>query len=412
MNLLLLTQIYPEPDDRNGYKPTKTVEYFAKEWVKAGHCVLVVHCQTKFPFLYYLVPVKLSNAIFRNTYALIPTLSSRKKLLREEYGVKICRLPIKKYIPSTPFSRKEMNKQVRKIINLCSDQNFQPDIVMGHFVNPCFELTSRVGTELNVKTSFVFHHECSKEYVDNYRLKEYLRGIDIIGCRSILLSKSIKKVFDLPYDPFICYSGVPNKAVESADRECKKHSTNSGVVEFLYVGGLMAKKHVDTIIRSFFAVYQDGYHLTIVGGGAEEDFLKRLVKGKGIENAVTFTGRLPRDQVALKMREANIFAMVSEKEAFGMVYLEAMLQGCIVVASVGGGFDGIINEGKNGFLSPEGNEEKLTKVFDTILKMPRAQWNQIGQAAIDTAVNFSEKAVAENYLKNVSQTLIKNITSE
>ena len=46
MDILLITQIYPEPDDRDGYTPTKTVEYFAKEWVKLGNNVLVIHCQT------------------------------------------------------------------------------------------------------------------------------------------------------------------------------------------------------------------------------------------------------------------------------------------------------------------------------------------------------------------------------
>ncbi len=403
MNILLLTQIYPEPDDRDGYKPTKTVEYFAKEWVQAGHNVMAVHCQTKFPFLYYLIPPKITNAAFKNTYALIPTISSRKKLFREEYGVKICRLPMKKYVPSTPFSKKEMDRQVKRIVALCSDQDFKPDIVMGHFANPCFELTSRVGRELNVRTSFVFHHECSKGNVEKYHLREHLDGIDIIGGRSIIESKSIKEVLGLPYDPFICYSGVPNETVESVDRECKKHTEHPEKIKFLYAGGLMLKKRVDIIINAFSEIYREGYHLTIVGGGPEEEHLKELAKEKGVEKAVTFTGRLPRDQVAAKMREANVFAMVSINETFGMVYLEAMLQGCIVIASIGGGFDGIINNGENGFLSAAGNEQELTKLLNKITKMPRSEWNQIGQAAIDTAVNFSEKAVAENYLKAVTQ---------
>ena len=65
--------------------------------------------------------------------------------------------------------------------------------------------------------------------------------------------------------------------------------------------------------------------------------------------------------------------------------------------------DKFLKNGENGFLSSAGNEQELTKLLNKITKMPRSEWNQIGQAAIDTAVNFSEKAVAENYLKAVTQ---------
>ena len=37
MNILIITQLYPQLDDVGDNKPTKTVEYFAKEWVKKGH---------------------------------------------------------------------------------------------------------------------------------------------------------------------------------------------------------------------------------------------------------------------------------------------------------------------------------------------------------------------------------------
>ena len=47
MNILILTQLYPQPDDVGDNKPTRTVEYFAKEWVALGHKVIVAHCPSK-----------------------------------------------------------------------------------------------------------------------------------------------------------------------------------------------------------------------------------------------------------------------------------------------------------------------------------------------------------------------------
>ena len=49
MNILIITQLYPQPDDVGDNKPTKTVEYFAKEWIKEGHRVVLVQSPSKFP---------------------------------------------------------------------------------------------------------------------------------------------------------------------------------------------------------------------------------------------------------------------------------------------------------------------------------------------------------------------------
>ena len=56
MNILVITQLYPQPDDVGDNKPTRTVEYFAKEWVKSGNKVIVAHCPSRFPFIFYLIP--------------------------------------------------------------------------------------------------------------------------------------------------------------------------------------------------------------------------------------------------------------------------------------------------------------------------------------------------------------------
>lgn len=37
-----------------------------------------------------------------------------------------------------------------------------------------------------------------------------------------------------------------------------------------------------------------------------------------------------------------MFTLISDDETYGMVYIEAMLQGCLTIASRKGGFDGIM----------------------------------------------------------------------
>ena len=101
------------------------------------------------------------------------------------------------------------------------------------------------------------------------------------------------------------------------------------------------------------------------------------------------------------MKGSHVFTLVSEKEAYGMVYIEAMLQGCIVVASKGEGFDGIIKNGENGFLCTAGDEKELYEIYTKIEAMSAEERNKIGQAAINTALHYSEREVAERYLEDI-----------
>jgi glycosyltransferase involved in cell wall biosynthesis len=138
-----------------------------------------------------------------------------------------------------------------------------------------------------------------------------------------------------------------------------------------------------------------------VGGGPEEESLRNLASELDTEGRIVFTGRIPREEVLRKMGEAQVFTLISHWETFGMVYIEAMLQGCLTIASRGGGFDGLIEDGVNGFLSEPGDQASLEAVYRRIAAMTMQERNKIGQAAIDTAIHFSEKEVADRYLSDI-----------
>ena len=101
------------------------------------------------------------------------------------------------------------------------------------------------------------------------------------------------------------------------------------------------------------------------------------------------------------MYQSDVFALVSEKEVFGLVYLEAMLQGCIVIAAKGGGVDGIIIDGVNGFLCEQGNSKELSGIISKILRMTDAERKQISDNAAETATQYSDSQVAKMYLSNI-----------
>ena len=402
MNILIITQMYSQPDDVGDNKPTKTVNYFAKEWVAMGHSVKVMHCPSKFPYIYYLVPAAIKDKVSGRISTMTPPIESRKNLHRNEDGIDVYRFPMLKFYPGQAFSKSSMHRHADQICTVLDEQAFRPELVVGHFANPSAELVSIIAKKYNAKSSIVFHHDCDTKEVIKYRLKESCAKIGAIGARSITEAREVQTNLALKELPFICCSGAPNDAVEAAEKTCDKHTYENGI-KFIYVGSLIKRKHLDVVIKAFSKVADNNDKLLVVGGGPEEEYLKGLTKGLHLENKITFTGRVPRDQVLNYMKEYHVFTLISDDETYGMVYIEAMLQGCLTIASRKGGFDGIIIDGENGFICEPGDEEDLIAVYRRIMAMSVQERNGIGQNAIDIARHYSEREVAEKYINDIME---------
>ena len=140
-----------------------------------------------------------------------------------------------------------------------------------------------------------------------------------------------------------------------------------------------------------------------MGEGQLREELEDCAKKNCFSDRIVFTGRVERDALIKMMYQSDAFALVSEKEVFGLVYLEAMLQGCIVIAAKGGGVDGIIVDGVNGFLCEQGNYKELSKIISKILRMTDTERKQISEKATITAAQYSDSKVAKRYLSNIME---------
>lgn len=392
--------MYSQPDDVGDNKPTKTVNYFVKEWLAMGHNVVVMHCPSKFPLILYKLPKVVKERFAGRISTMVPPIESRKELVREENGAKVYRLPMLKMKPGQAYSTTAMARQATKIEKILDGLKFKPDIVLGHFANPSTELVADLAEYYKAKSSIVFHHDCTESGITKYRIKENAVRIEAIGARSIIEANQIKERLNLDSLPFVCCSGAPNDAVQAAKRVCDKQDFSNGI-RHIYVGSLIKRKHLDVVVRAFLSTAREKDTLTVVGGGPEEESLKTLVRDLNAGSKVIFTGRVPREEVLKLMGDAQVFTLISHGETYGMVYIEAMLQGCLTIASKGEGFDGIIQDGVNGFICAPGDQQALERVYERIAGMTTEERNKIGQAAIDTAIHYSEREVAERYLNDI-----------
>lgn len=99
--------------------------------------------------------------------------------------------------------------------------------------------------------------------------------------------------------------------------------------------------------------------LLLIGDGPELSTMCQLVKEKGLRDRVIFLGK--QDNVAELLSMSDLKLLLSEKESFGLVLLEAMACGVPVVATNVGGIPEVIDDGNTGFLCEVGDIEAVAE---------------------------------------------------
>jgi glycosyltransferase involved in cell wall biosynthesis len=117
-------------------------------------------------------------------------------------------------------------------------------------------------------------------------------------------------------------TGVSNKFINEMQR--KKEGKPRSVV--LMAGRMLHWKGFDLGIEAFSKVLVrfPETHLVIVGSGPEGHKLKLLSEHLNVNQNITFTGQLPREEALRIMAQAHIFLMPSMKDAGAWVLYEAM----------------------------------------------------------------------------------------
>lgn len=402
MNILLLSTIYPLPTENN--HGTKICHFFAQEWMKMGYNVRVVHYQAIYPRPFYLAAKLMRNFLAAKTGAVIYTERDSKVLKYDTDGVPITRIPLYKLVPHGKFSAKVVRKSIGIIIDQNKKENFEPDIIVGHFVNPQFEVLDTLKKYYgNVKTALIYHLRAEIQMAKNVYGKRYgelVNSVDVFGFRNDPLRKNFEKIMGYKYKSFICYSGIPENFITSEN----SHKFEENLKEFIYVGEMIKRKYPAQVIDALQIAYpDDDYHISYVGSGQQIDVIKKKIKDNHIHSKVSILGRIPRDEIKAKYDAAQCMIMISKGEAYGLVYLEAMARGCITIASKDEGFDGIIKDAENGFLCKAGDSRELASVIIQINKMTAKERMVISENAIKTAKWLTDHNAAKMYINNVIQ---------
>lgn len=354
MNILFVTDLYPVKSDEK--TTPRTLLAFVEEWKKMGHNVDV------------LKPNFILNSFLRGK----PFYKSGQ--YEDVFNVNYW----------TPF----LGNVKSKLPNLP-----KYDIVVAHMPSGIL-FADKLGlpfvagihnSDIEVLTNPLYKIHFKS------RLEKALKNAKAIACRSFVLQDKLLKLYpEFEEKTFVAPSGINEKLLDETNHSL--FTTHHSLIKVLTCAHFKKRKNIDKVIKACKGL--EGFELTVIGDGRERKSLGKIDKN------VNFTGRLPHDEVLVKMRESDVFVLPSVGETFGMVYLEAMVSGCITVCTKGDGVDGIIKNGENGFLT----EPNVDAIRETLLNIKNLDENRLKTLRINSFQTVSELTslkCAEHYLQQI-----------
>jgi len=141
-------------------------------------------------------------------------------------------------------------------------------------------------------------------------------------------------------------------------------STYAEPMKLLLIGRLTKQKGHEIALRALAMQRHADWLLSIVGDGPEKERIETLISTLGLSERVEV---LPAtEDVAFHYAEADVVLVPSHWEGLGIVVIEAMASGRLVIASETGGIPELIIHQQNGLLFANGDVDMLSNILSRL----------------------------------------------
>lgn len=163
----------------------------------------------------------------------------------------------------------------------------------------------------------------------------------------------------------------------------------------VYSGRLGPEKNIDFLLRAFSGAAEavDRVHLLLIGGGPEEENLKKLASQLGITDRVHFVGMIEYELIPRFLSMCDLFVTASVTEVHPLSVIEAMASGLPALGIHSVGVGDIIEDSRTGILASQNQAAFAAKM--TRLCLDRNLRHKLGNSAREVSEKYAIERITQ-----------------
>lgn len=299
------------------------------------------------------------------------------------------------YFPKNPLMFKSFNRRMDKLYQAIVEKEGKVDIIHAH---SCFWggiAGAYISEKYNIPLVITEHSSLKYAKYAKQSYKKYIFGAYKKADALIAVGSGLKKEIQSYVDRDV--EVIPNMVDLELFNEVLENDNNESF-NFFSCAFLEEGKGMNDLIAAFANAFKDEDVILRIGGdGSMKENLQSQINELGMEKQITLLGALSRKQVAEEMKNCHAFALPSEHETFGVVYIEAMACGRPVIGADNGGAEDIIRD-YNGIIAKKRNVLSIQKALVEI----KENYNIYDR-------NLIRKKAVINYSKDVLVEQLKGV---
>jgi glycosyltransferase involved in cell wall biosynthesis len=172
-------------------------------------------------------------------------------------------------------------------------------------------------------------------------------------------------------------------------------------VVVLSVARLVPEKGIEDLIRAVAEAGDSRLRLVVAGDGPRREALVELAAGLGVR--LTILGHVAEDELARTYVDADIFALLSHHEPWGVAVNEAAASGLPLLLSdrVGAASD-LLVDGRNGFLVPAGDVHETAAALKQLAAEPGLR-EELGARSRELVRDWGYEPSVDNFVAAVRE---------
>jgi glycosyltransferase involved in cell wall biosynthesis len=242
--------------------------------------------------------------------------------------------------------------------------------------------------------------EISDSFLQSY-MPPFCSAVDLViapspGMADVLRSLGVTGPIE------VIPNGVELEPYQQPCKDCRgEYGFTPEDILLVYSGRLGPEKNVDFLLRAFAGVAEavSKVHLLIIGGGPEEEGLKKLADQLGLMDRVHFLGMIQYELMPRYLAMCDIFVTASVTEVHPLSIIEAMASGLPVMGIHSVGVGDMVADNRTGFLASQNQAAFAAKLTRLCLdrELRQAMGNASRKASEQYAIERTSHAMLLHY---------------